>query len=378
MTDGRARYAEAVSSGVLALLGSGETAPGMTKVHRALLEPLTPLTAVNLDTAYGFQLNVPQMSEKLEEYFKTSLLIDLTTLHYVSFSGTSELERTLFKQQVRAANFVFAGPGSPTYALSQWFPLHFGDDLLNVLDSGGTLCFASAAALTLGAFTAPIYEVYKVGIEEPHWREGLNVLGALGLNCVVIPHFDNTEGGNYDTRFCYLGEPRLEELERQLPDGVATFGIDEHTAAILNFDDDTLTVKGRSNAYWRVNGDSMVLKNGTTTSLQNLRTLSPAIRTTQPSETPALPSTPLELAELATAGGQRGTQALAQLVQLAATGGQGYIDPSALVEGVLEARVNARAIGQYTLADELRDALVRAGIEVKDSPEGTTWALIAK
>ena len=70
-----------------------------------------------------------------------------------------------------------------------------------MLDHGGTLCFASAAALTLGAFTAPIYEVYKVGVEEPHWREGLNVLAAFGVNCVVIPHFDNNEGGNYDTRY---------------------------------------------------------------------------------------------------------------------------------------------------------------------------------
>jgi hypothetical protein len=336
------------------------------------------LTAVNLDTAYGFQLNVPQMSEKLEEYFKTSLLINLTTLHYVSYNGTSELEHTLFKQQVRAANFVFAGPGSPTYALSQWFPLHFGDDLLAVLDDGGTLCFASAAALTLGAFTAPIYEIYKVGDEDPHWREGLNVLGALGLNCVVIPHFDNNEGGNYDTRFCYLGEPRLKELERQLPDGVATFGIDEHTAAIFNFDNETLTVKGRSNAYWRVNGESTVLKNGTTTDLGVLRTLSPATRNTQISNPSNLPVTPLELAELASEGGTAGTQALAQLVQLAVAGGEGYIDPSTLVEGILEARVNARALGQYTLADQLRDALVRAGIEVKDGPDGTTWTLRAR
>ena len=80
----------------------------MTKVHRELLEPLKPLTAVNLDTAYGFQLNVPQMSEKLEEYFSTSLHIDLTTLHFVSFAQSIELELTLLRQQVRAANYVFA------------------------------------------------------------------------------------------------------------------------------------------------------------------------------------------------------------------------------------------------------------------------------
>ncbi len=74
-----------MSRGVLVLLGSGETAPGMTKVHRAIFSRLPSLNAVNLDTAYGFQLNVPQMSEKLEEYFATSLHVKLTTLHFASY-----------------------------------------------------------------------------------------------------------------------------------------------------------------------------------------------------------------------------------------------------------------------------------------------------
>ena len=66
-----------MASGVLALLGSGETAPGMTKVHREIFARIPDISAVNLDTAYGFQLNVPQMSEKLEEYFATSLHVDV-------------------------------------------------------------------------------------------------------------------------------------------------------------------------------------------------------------------------------------------------------------------------------------------------------------
>src|SRR5271170_5733418 len=132
-----------MSSGVLALLGSGETAPGMTKVHREIFARISNISAVNLDTAYGFQLNVPQMSEKLEEYFDKSLHVDVATLHFSSYDRASEIERTLFKQRVRQANYVFAGPGSPTYALKQWSPLHLEDDLLRVLGANGTLCFAS-------------------------------------------------------------------------------------------------------------------------------------------------------------------------------------------------------------------------------------------
>jgi hypothetical protein len=369
------RYAAFVTLGVLALLGSGETAPGMTKIHREILGQLDEVRGVNLDTAYGFQQNVPQMSEKLEEYFKTSLHVDLTSLHFASYARASELERTLFKQQVRQANYVFAGPGSPTYALSQWSPLHFGDDLLDVLDHGGTVCFASAAALTLGAFTAPIYEIYKVGVEEPLWREGLNVLAQFGLNCVVIPHFDNNEGGNYDTRYCYLGEKRLLELEAALPDGIATLGVDEHTALIIDFAENTVSVKGRSNGYWRLNGETRVLENGSETPLDELGSVGSSGVRTPAVETRSTEQGPAELAEIVTERGEAGLEALAQLVQLASTGGEGYIDPTDLVEGVLRARVSARAAGQYELADELRDALVTAGIDVQDSPQGTEWSL---
>jgi hypothetical protein len=363
-----------MAQGVLAILGSGETAPGMTKIHREIIKSVQPKNAINVDTAYGFQLNVPQMSEKLEAYFDKSLHLTMTTLHFPSYERASELERTLFKQQVRQADFVFAGPGSPTYALAQWAPLHFEEDLLSVLDKGGALSISSAASLTLGAYTAPIYEVYKVGDPAPTWRPGLDLLKALGLRCVVIPHFDNNEGGNYDTRFCYLGEVRLAALEEQLPEDVATFGVDEHTAAIIDVASDTITVKGRSNAYWRLHGDHKVLANGTTTDLSELRNSMSTPRPQPRSTESEVDSGPAVLAQIASAGGDNATSALAQLVQLAATGGKGYIDPSQLVEGILKARVSARSSGQYELADELRDVLVAAGFEIHDEPSGTSWS----
>ena len=76
--------------------------------------------------------------------------------------------------------------------------------------------FSSAAALTLGRATVPVYEIYKVGVD-PYWLEGLDLLAEVGLNVAVIPHYDNAEGGNHDTRFCYLGERRLAMLEPELP-----------------------------------------------------------------------------------------------------------------------------------------------------------------
>ena len=139
-----------MAKGTLAILGSGETAPGMTKVHRELLKRHAgDLRAVTIDTAYGFQENVPQMTEKLVNYFDTSLHVNFTPLHFTSYEKSSEIDRAVFKQQVREANYVFAGPGSPSYAIDQWLPLHLSDDFNTVLESGGTrVSTATAAAAT--------------------------------------------------------------------------------------------------------------------------------------------------------------------------------------------------------------------------------------
>jgi hypothetical protein len=365
-----------VTPRLLTIMGSGETAPTMVKVHRSVIERLGPGAGPGLllDTPFGFQTNAAEIAARAVTYFRDSVG---APLEVAGLRGAADLQGPAgdaIVAKLAAAPLVFAGPGSPTYALAQWAPLHFEEDLLSVLDKGGALSISSAASLTLGAYTAPIYEVYKVGDPAPTWRPGLDLLNAFGLRCVVIPHFDNNEGGNYDTRFCYLGEVRLVALEEQLPEDVATLGVDEHTAAIIDVASDTITVKGRSNAYWRLHGDLKVLANGTTTDLSELRNSVSTPRPQPRSTESEVGSGPAQLAQIASAGGDDATTALAQLVQLAATGGKGYIDPSHLVEGILKARVSARSSGQYELADELRDVLVAAGFEIHDEPSGTSWS----
>ena len=93
--------------------------------------------------------------------------------------------------RVRQADYVFAGPGSPTYALRQWAGTSVPDIVRGKMRTGGAVTFASAAALTLGRYTVPVYEIYKVG-DDPSWLEGLDVLGEIGLNVAVIPHYDNS------------------------------------------------------------------------------------------------------------------------------------------------------------------------------------------
>jgi hypothetical protein len=367
-----------MSRGAIVLLGSGEIAPGMVKVHRDLLAELGDVRAVNLDTSYGFQENVPQMTEKIVDYFSTSLRVAIETVHFPRYDAASQVERALVRQRVREATYVFAGPGSPSYALAQWRPLGLRDDLEAVLVQGGTVVFASAAALTLGSHTAPIYEVYKAGAD-PYWLPGLDLMAVAGLSCAVIPHFDNAEGASHDTRFCYLGERRLALLEDELPADTAVLGIDEHTALIIDLEIQSLTVRGRSHAYWRLDGETFLLENGSTVTLASLPTASPTrVTVASPPETTGPSSdsaTPLELAAVALAAGPDAADALARLVALASRTPSGpALSAEPLVLAALEARNAARLGGDYALADRLRDLLTEAGVVLADGPTGTTWS----
>jgi len=343
----------------------------MTKVHRQLLGTLDEVRAVALDTSYAFQANVPQMTEKIVQYFATSLNQRIVPLHFGDHERSTPVEQAVFRQEISSANYVFAGPGSPSYALRQWASIGVGRELTSVAEAGGVLCFASAAALTLGAFTAPIYEIYKAGATG-HWLEGLDVLAIAGLRCAVIPHYDNAEGGNYDTRYCYLGEERLARLESEMPVDAAILGIDEHTAAIIDLSLDRIEVIGRSNAYWRQNGETRVLENGSTTPLSEVRNIAPARRSLdEPVNAPA--NTIDDLAKAAAGGGQVGLEAIATLSRLASAGGGQTIDASPIVEALIELRNDARLRKDFSLSDQIRDLLLSSRIEVMDGSDGSSW-----
>ncbi len=330
-----------MTSGVLALLGSGATGPGMTKIHRALLERAPSPVAVNMNTPYGFQENVPQMTEKLQEYFRVSLLTDLVDGRLAHFDSASEDERRRFRHTVRDAGYVFAGPGSPSYALRQWQPLGVVEDLLSVLARNGVVCFSSAAALTLGTHTAPIYEIYKVGADL-RWLEGLALTSAVGLASVVIPHYNNAEGGNYDTSRCYLGERRLRVLEEQLPPGTPILGIDEHTACIIDLAEGSLTVQGKGQVHWRRAGTDDVIASGESIRLSELgatATTLPDVDVLEPVESVVDSG---EVTQL-----RRSREELVVLLE--------------------ELRSRARADKDFAVADRIRDALVQAGLDVRDS-----------
>src|SRR4051794_29291303 len=254
-------------------MGSGETAPTMIKVHRELLARLgpPPVPAALLDTPFGFQANADDIAAKAVEYFDQSVGQAMAVATFrVAGGDTFEQERTLTR--LRTARYVFAGPGSPSYALRQWSGSQVPNILREKLQTGGCVTFASAAALTLGTHTVPVYEIYKVGAE-PHWLAGLDLIAEAGLEAAVIPHYDNAEGGHHDTRYCYLGEPRLRRLEEELPPTTFVLGVDEHTGLVLDLGAGTAEVVGRSTVTVRKDGRSTVLPVGTVITIAELQEL---------------------------------------------------------------------------------------------------------
>ena len=419
---------------LLTIMGSGETAPTMVKPHRQIFERLATadggdtradVPAVFLDTPFGFQENAEELAAKTVEYFRVSLKRNVAVAGLQRVDTASAIERETAFAAVRRARFVFAGPGSPTYALRQWATTPLPDLLADKLRTGGAVTFSSAAALTLGVRTVPVYEIYKSGAD-PYWLDGLDLLSAIGLPVAVIPHYNNAEGGHHDTRFCYMGERRLRILEQSLPDGAFVLGVDEHTGVVLDLDADTATVVGLGVLTVRRSGTSMEIPSGETVPIDVLRSGPAATRiasaapdTTGVSTAEPAATTSASLADDAERLGAAFDTALEQrdaagavavilelddaitawsadtlqsdemdraralfrsmIVRLGEVSARGIGDPRDALEPlmavVLGVRAEVRAAKRYDLSDLIRDGLAAAGIEVRDTPDGPTWDL---
>jgi len=403
---------------ILAIMGSGETSPTMIKTHRRLLAEADAVgPAVLLDTPVGFQENASDISARAVEYFRDGVGHAISVARWRSTDDDGVTYEEMLSA-LRAAGYVFAGPGSPSYALRQWASTPVPELLASKLRDGGCVTFASAAALTLGAVTVPVYEIYKVG-EEPRWLPGLDLIGAAtGLSIAVIPHYDNAEGGTHDTRFCYLGERRLAMLEQSLPEVAFVLGVDEHTACVIDLVASTVTVEGLGGVTVRRGGESHVIPSGSTVPLAELAEAGDVVLTpfspTGGEEEPGGPAADAHSPLLATAAELEGRfeaalavldvrTAVAAMLELEEAlvawsrdtlqsdepdraravlrsmivrlGQMSDIGP--LVDALLELRDRARTERRFEDSDWVRDRLVEFGVEVQDTPEGSSWRLLS-
>jgi len=396
----------------------------MSKVYRAVVAKIAgPVKAVFLDTPAGFQLNADEISERAVAYFRHHFHLPLTVASFKSArdAGVGQTEEATRK--IQRANFLFAGPGSPTYTVKNWKDTSILQALRARLAEGAHLVFASAAAIAASRYTLPVYEIYKVG-EDPHWSEGIDLLGPCDLELAIMPHWNNAEGGTHDTRFCFMGEPRFRLLEEQLPASALILGIDEYTACIIDLARQECRVMGAGGVTLRRKGSEQSYPSGVIFPLSDMVTAAPGPPTQRPQpcaseagfqasgywaeqlrgwiqkmqgsfsssreadwDAVAAVGYLLDLAKAMEKAKEAGVeaglldQARAQLRQsLAAWGarwesakGESSAEAGPLVDLLIQVRSRLREAKQWALADEIRDGLSSFGIILEDTPEGTRW-----
>jgi peptidase E len=413
------------SKGTIVLMGSGEMTGTMVEVHKSLLRRFGKSPkAVFMDTPAGFQLNADHISQKAVEYFKLRVQQSLRLASFKSAQNTSDLSAEQTFAALRSADYILIGPGIPTYALQQWQQSPIPKLMVDCIKNGGCLVAASAAALTVGISTLPVYEIYKVG-QPVHWVDGLDLLGNFGFNLVVIPHWNNAEGGNHDTRYCFMGAPRLDQLASMLPRNARILGVDEHTALIIDLAKPNATIEGVGRVTIRCQGKEQVFNKGDLVPLFLLRGESDAVypgpvnvaeptdehshvddqddvwklihplaegirKALQTGRDEKVASGVLDLERLIwkfhlqleernEMGAAR--EVMREIITLLAE--QMSRRPASvhrcvksLVDALIDLRGQFREKKEWAAADAVRECLAQANVSVTDTPEGATWRLM--
>lgn len=394
-------------------MGSGELTGSMVEVHKNLLARLGPAArAVFLDTPAGFQPNVEQIGAGAVEYFHKRVLKPMTLASFKSRDHLAEVEKVMLFKKLRDAGYILMGPGSPTYTVQQLRATPIPAILVEQVRKGGCLVAASAAALTMGRFTLPVYEIYKVG-QKLHWIDGLNILAHFDINLTVVPHWNNSDGGNHDTNHCFMGRDRFVRLRQLLKKPAAILGLDEHTACILDLAAEVFEVRGKGEVVLLQDGEEQRFRPGQSYPLEFLRSAaepSPGIQLSDPiegtgdftQEIKALHYRCLQVlaAEDKAAALQtlleldhklwesrlterdavdRGRQLFRELLVAVATPAEheDQEQPAGLremIDALLAARQRFRMEQNWAAADVLRQALAGAGIIIDDTEAGSNWS----
>jgi hypothetical protein len=225
--------------GPIVLFGSGETSPAGHKIFNQIFRQLpdSPRVAI-LETPAGFELNSPQVAgrvgtfiqERLKNYHPQVTIVPARK-RGTPFSPDDPALATPLQQ----ADLSFMGPGSPTYAVRQLADSYAWNLLVARQRLGASLVFASAATVAISAYALPVYEIYKVG-EDIHWKKGLNLFESYGLQLVIIPHWNNNDGGaELDTSRCFIGQARFDPLMEMLPEEMTVIGLDERSGLLMDF-----------------------------------------------------------------------------------------------------------------------------------------------
>ncbi|MFL7791844.1 MAG: cysteinyl-tRNA synthetase [Anaerolineae bacterium] len=340
--------------GKIALFGSGETAPAGRQVHEALFRELeAPIRVAVLETPAGFQPNSAWVAGRLAEFIEQSLqnFHPQTTVvparHRDGPYSTNDRELT---EPLLTANYIFAGPGSPSYFTHHLAGTWAWQVTVARQRCGAALALASAAAIAAGAYAMPVYEIYKVGADL-HWLPGLDLFRPYGLKLAVVTHWNNQDGGEtLDTCCAFVGQERMIRLEAMLPPTTTLLGIDEHTAVVFDFTRQTAHVMGQSGATIRRHGEKHTFASGQTFDLSLLGEIK-------------IPTLEQELP--------------AEVIEAVLSAEQSSTPLPPEIAALIERREIARRERDWVRSDALRKQLADRGYLVEDTPHGPRWRRVA-
>jgi len=229
-----------MTSGRIILFGSGEMSPTGRKIHEDIIKESrlpTPLRIGILETPTGFEVNALHgWPERMQKFFEKGLRNYhpiVTRIHALRRDGQLSTNNPAIVDTILSQDYLYCGAGSPGYAIKHLRNTKAYQHIVSVHKNGKVLCLGSATAVAMSAFAIPVYEIFKSGVD-PHWILGLDIFKRYGLHLAIVPHWNNTEGENFDTTRCYLGIDRFSKLSAMLPHHVVILGIDEITACVFD------------------------------------------------------------------------------------------------------------------------------------------------
>lgn len=337
--------------GLVVLFGSGETSPSGRRVFDWLFRRLGESPQISiLETPAGFEPNSDRVAGQIGEFLTLRLQNHQPAITIIPARkrGTPySPDEPAIVSPLRSSDVVFLGPGSPTYAVRQLQNSLAWQALRACHRLGAAVVLASAATIALSRHALPVYEIYKVG-QDLHWQGGLDFFGAFGLSLIFIPHWNNNDGGEeLDTSHCYMGRSRFEQLLAMLPPDSIIVGIDEHTALVADLAAGRCRVLGKGTVTVLRSGGSVTFASGRSFALEQLG----AFRLPAPEA-----GIPYDVWQWV----QRTPVAVDEPMH----------SPPAVVVDLLGRREAARRQQDWATADALREGIVAAGWEVRDTPDG--------
>lgn len=345
--------------GPIALFGSGETSPIAQRIHQRVMELLTPpIRAAVVETPAGFEPNAAGVAQKIIDYLEHRLQnFRPTSVSIAARKRGTELspDNPTIAAPLLDANYLFMGPGSPSYAARQLANSYVWHAMLARHRLGAAICFSSATTVAISQHTMPIYEIYKVG-EDLHWKAGLDFFGHFGIPLIIVPHWNNNDGGDeLDTSHCYLGQERYSQLMAMVPNPVTILGIEENTGVVIEPEAGRCEVVGSGAVVIMRDGNEVRYNSKESFAVTELG----AWRL--PNEGDGIPEMVWQ-------------DALAAAQGLAERACQD--PPPQTVVTLAEQRATAREEKDWDAADRIRDELAALGWQVNDTPNGPELARI--